>query len=273
MKNMKIPILLLFLLYTILGNSQELQKLYVAYDIFFNTDYPVQKKCILQCSNEVAHFITYLNPKNNSSNETEEGPVVTQGKDNEVIIQLKEIDKVNFTDLKAAKIISTESKSDINYRIEEAFPTMHWTISEEETRLINQYRCNKALLTFRGRKYTAWFTTDIPMAFGPWKFHGLPGLILEIYDEDNRYHWSATRIQYPYTSDKPISLLKPERKGYQNITLTDYVILADKLQNQANDKILAQLPRGYTGRQLTIARHGLELQYEWEDAAKGFSEK
>ena len=59
----------------------------------------------------------------------------------------------------------------------ENFPNMKWEI-QNDTKTISNYICAKAETTFRGRKYIAWFTTEIPIRFGPWKFNDLPGLIL-----------------------------------------------------------------------------------------------
>ena len=71
---------------------------------------------------------------------------------------------------------------------------LDWKIYNE-TKLIGSYETRKASTTFRGRNYTAWFTDKIPVDFGPYKFYGLPGLILEIYDDQNVYKAYATEIK------------------------------------------------------------------------------
>ncbi|GGK57075.1 MULTISPECIES: GLPGLI family protein [Flavobacteriaceae] len=61
-----------------------------------------------------------------------------------------------------------------------------WNILEE-TKLIKGYNVQKATTSFAGRNYIAWFSPEIPIAEGPYKFNGLPGLILEISDTANDY--------------------------------------------------------------------------------------
>jgi len=63
-----------------------------------------------------------------------------------------------------------------------------WDITEE-TKMIGIYKVQKATAHFRGRDYTAWFTSQIPLPYGPWKLVGLPGLILEAYDTDKEIYW------------------------------------------------------------------------------------
>lgn len=61
----------------------------------------------------------------------------------------------------------------------EKFSEMSWEIGDS-TKNILGYECSMAITDYHGRKWTAWFTPDIPIADGPWKFRGLPGLILEV---------------------------------------------------------------------------------------------
>lgn len=61
-----------------------------------------------------------------------------------------------------------------------------WKI-HDEIKDINGYTAQKATTTYSGRDYIAWFTTEIPISDGPFKFNGLPGLILEISDTQNHY--------------------------------------------------------------------------------------
>ncbi|WP_260255500.1 GLPGLI family protein, partial [Elizabethkingia anophelis] len=43
-------------------------------------------------------------------------------------------------------------------------------------------------------KYTAWYTTDIPISSGPYIFEGLPGLILAISDSKDHFNFTAIAI-------------------------------------------------------------------------------
>ncbi|CAD7806079.1 hypothetical protein CHRY9390_01460 [Chryseobacterium aquaeductus] len=63
-----------------------------------------------------------------------------------------------------------------------------WKILNEKEK-IGTYNTQKATADFGGRKWTAWFTTDLPFQDGPFKFHGLPGLIVKIEDSEKNYSW------------------------------------------------------------------------------------
>ena len=63
---------------------------------------------------------------------------------------------------------------------------LNWEI-QAETKEISGYQAQKATISFAGRDYTALFTPEIPLTDGPYKFSGLPGLILELQDSDAEY--------------------------------------------------------------------------------------
>ena len=69
-----------------------------------------------------------------------------------------------------------------------------WKLSNE-TKRINKYLCKKATGKFRGRTYNAWFTEEVPINKGPWKLHGLPGLIVEITDNLNEVRFDLSSLK------------------------------------------------------------------------------
>lgn len=95
-----------------------------------------------------------------------------------------------------------------NYLIKEPLEATAWQISTE-TKLLLGHTCQKATGTVKGRTYTAWFTTDIPASFGPWKLRGLPGLILEACDNANRIRFTCTRIETDTVLPEGLSLNPP----------------------------------------------------------------
>lgn len=73
-------------------------------------------------------------------------------------------------------------------------PKFQW-IMKSETMTIEGYRASKAVMTYGGRDWTAWYTEEIPVDGGPYKFCGLPGLILKVSSEDGSYGWTLTGIE------------------------------------------------------------------------------
>ncbi|THV56651.1 GLPGLI family protein [Chryseobacterium candidae] len=98
------------------------------------------------------------------------------------------------------KIVKTYPDMKIQYieRIANGFSPMSigynetlkldWKISNEKAK-IGAYNAQKATTEFAGKKWTAWFSSELPFQDGPYKFSGLPGLIVKIEDEDKNYSW------------------------------------------------------------------------------------
>jgi GLPGLI family protein len=79
-----------------------------------------------------------------------------------------------------------------------------WEIENETIRKAG-ISCQKATTKFGGRLYTAWFAPIIPMSVGPYKFQGLPGLIVSIEDSEGKYKIELTQFTQAKT-DNPIHL-------------------------------------------------------------------
>ncbi len=71
---------------------------------------------------------------------------------------------------------------------------LEWHIFPE-TIHIGEYTCQKAEVEYAGRYWTAWFTKDITISEGPYYFHGLPGLIIQIEDDHKNFIFRITKIK------------------------------------------------------------------------------
>lgn len=74
------------------------------------------------------------------------------------------------------------------FRYEQNLNLFDWKLYNE-TKVVNGYNVQKATVNYSGRDYIAWFTHEIPISDGPFKFNGLPGLIIELSDSQNHYHF------------------------------------------------------------------------------------
>ena len=94
----------------------------------------------------------------------------------------------------SGKMTVTDGVSLQDFIYEDELNAQQWEI-KDSTKTILDYPCQMAACNFRGREWTAWFTTDIPVSDGPWKFGGLPGLIMEAYDKGNQYVFTIVGLQ------------------------------------------------------------------------------
>lgn len=88
------------------------------------------------------------------------------------------------------------------YSYTESATPINWNLSEE-TDTICGYTCQKAVGEYGGRTWTVWYSSEIPVSFGPWKLCGLPGLVLAANDAENIHQFKAITFR---KSNTPMNL-------------------------------------------------------------------
>ncbi|WP_173074889.1 GLPGLI family protein [Tenuifilum thalassicum] len=114
--------------------------------------------------------------------------------------------------------LTTYCQEDMNasyYKIVEDI-NLSWNICSDADSVINGYKCKKATTHYAGRDYIAWFTLDIPISDGPYKFSGLPGLIVSIHDTKNEHSFSliAATNSKKDIYFKQVNYIETDLKGF-----------------------------------------------------------
>ena len=109
-----------------------------------------------------------------------------------------------FKNYPMKKVTTIDRLGTTNILCEEANERPEWTL-HPDTMTILSYPCQKATCRFKGREYTAWYTMDVPVSDGPWKLHGLPGLIIKAEDSRGHYVFTCTGLEQ-HRGVQPISI-------------------------------------------------------------------
>ena len=104
------------------------------------------------------------------------------------------------------------------YTYTEPVEKINWEQVSGDT-IICDFECKKAECTYRGRNWTAWYCTDIPINEGPWKFSGLPGLIMCAYDEDDCFSFTCVGMEEP----ENMKIRIPDAKQYVKCSRKDFL--------------------------------------------------
>ncbi len=167
-----------------------------------------------------------------------------------------------FTDFSMDEIISrTTGTGNQTILVREKINGISWEIGDER-KIIGAFSCRKARGDFRGRSYTAWFTAEVPVKNGPWKFSGLPGLILEIYDDKGEVYFGARSVKVP--ADFQGNVLSPKREGLKILSLKEYVKERESQVDEVVNALRSKLPRGASVDFSQQSLNAIETEFDFE---------
>lgn len=137
-----------------------------------------------------------------------------------------------------------------NFYYEEDLPVFDWKVCDEKQTILS-YSCQKATVSFRGRDFIAWFAVNLPVQNGPWKFGGLPGLILKISDTENNFLYECTGLEH-LKQKEPIKFYRVE---YTKLSRSDLM----KAYKRFHDDFIGYMNN--LGTEVDIVGGSLKLVY------------
>lgn len=120
-----------------------------------------------------------------------------------------------------SKQLNTYNRSGVDYyNLEEPLDLIQWDITPE-IQQINGMNAQKAIGELSGRVWTVYFTTDIPLQEGPYKFKNLPGLVIKASDDNGYFNFElieVSKAQSSYWMDKSFSkATQVDKKQYAKV--------------------------------------------------------
>ncbi|MCH8535870.1 MAG: GLPGLI family protein [Flavobacteriaceae bacterium] len=199
-----------------------------------------------------------------------EGEYATKLQDDVSISIISEPEETNnnwFVDLDSNRIKKSVFSKQKHFKVIDNLPNYNWQITNEKDKF-GEYEIIKATTTFRGRNFIAWFAPSIPVTYGPWKLHGLPGLILKLYDEEKQFKWTLQSLnlnpQFEKTAfEMPVYPNEVEMTYKESLQMLEKEQL--EKQKRQNTKLMGR------GRRFEVKNNTdlrLEKVYEWEEEEK-----
>ena len=145
------------------------------------------------------------------------------------------------------------------FKYEENIDMFNWQISGD-TVTINGYKAQKATCDFGGRSWVAWFSPDIPYSDGPYKFNGLPGLIIKVGDTREHYVFELISIKNPENKlvidIKEFEYLETTKKGFFRAEDA----FRDDIINRAKEAGLSSKDQQTAARNMAMKNNPIELK-------------
>lgn len=170
--------------------------------------------------------------------------------------------KINHSE---KKIILYEDFYKRFFKINDSYPDLQWELLPEK-KIVDGLECKKAVTKYRGKIWEVWYAPSIALPYGPWKLHGLPGIIVEANDSEKRFNYRMVSIDYNVEKIPEI----PESRVNKVLSAKEYLLFQDDFYNNV---ILTPATRGVT---ITASSHNIvegnretefefDIDFSWEE--------
>lgn len=263
-KMKKTPIYIFFILFCFTKLSAQNASYFEAkYRINYNTDIPQEREGILKI-NVKKKYSSFLIGKKEEPNNSEL-IIAEDGYGIKQTIKHKDEERFVNLDFNNKTIYSKEIFRGNIFFVKDTLKELKWDLNYTEQKKIGDLLCRKATVNFRGRNYIAWYASEIPLGYGPYKFQGLPGLIVKINDDTMRYSWHLLSFKLlekepRFIDSKELKPIITSEKYYTEIRYPS--------NNEQQSIIQSKLPKGVqlisVSSDVNI-RKDIEIKFEWEE--------
>lgn len=188
--NIKFLTLIIFVISNTFFDAQNYRIIYeLSYKIDSNSNKMYKKNMILDIDENIESFYSQKMYQSDSLYEAN----IKNGKENSG--RLLDYDFSIKKDIEKKELYKYYRLSFGNiFKVKEELTKSRWEISNI-TRKVGDFNCQKAVTDYKGRKWEAWFASEIPLSKGPYIFDGLPGLIILMNDTKNNFIFELTSIK------------------------------------------------------------------------------
>lgn len=232
--------------------SQESLKL--TYSLLNDTEIPnmLEAYLIIDNKNSKYYFKQDYSTLKSVNNDSEKFKSFTK-------VSKKDIDKYIIYELNT--VHELKLLGNVYVKVIDSLSSQNWIISDE-VKKIDNYNVTKATCFFRGRKWEAWFCQDFPFPYGPWKFRGLPGLIIQVNDDNKRYNYNLVKIEQKHENDIELEIQELLKQNPRIMTSKQFVEKNEEGMINAFN-MMFEGRENYNAEPFT--RNSIELKYEWEE--------
>lgn len=142
-------------------------------------------------------------------------------------------------------------------RVEEDMANLNWKIKNDTASMFG-YLCQKATLHYGGRDWTAWFATEVPISDGPYKFCGLPGLIVRMSDSKNQWFIDFVSLNHLDQQKLDLFYLKNARKMSAAALLELQLDLKENYMERMEAAGLLSFPPESRAQMIQLSRDNLK---------------